>query len=60
MKTNDYIKYITETVIKYAEQPKQERKRMKEERKLERAGLLFQWFGILPYLFGWRSRKGKS
>lgn len=51
MKTNDYIKYLTQTVVKYAEQPKEERIRNKQERKAEKSSFLFRWFGILPFVF---------
>jgi hypothetical protein len=50
MKTNDYVKYITQTVVKYIDQPKEERKRIKQEKKEAEATFLFRWFGILPFL----------
>ncbi|WP_019154484.1 YqzE family protein [Robertmurraya massiliosenegalensis] len=49
MKTNDYVKYITETVVKYIDQPKDERIKIKQEKKESKAGFWFRWFGILPY-----------
>lgn len=51
MKTNDYVKYLTQTVVKYIDQPKEERKRLKQEKKEAEATFLFRWFGILPFLF---------
>jgi hypothetical protein len=51
MKTNDYVKYMTQTLVKYADQPKDERKRLREERKLAKASFWYRWFGILPYIF---------
>ncbi|MEQ2526162.1 YqzE family protein [Robertmurraya yapensis] len=60
MKTNDYVKYLTQTVVKYIDQPKDVRVKMKQERKEEKASFLFRWFGILPYIFmGTLKRKGK-
>lgn len=50
MKTNDYVKYITQTVVKYIDQPKEERKRIKQEKKEAEATFLFRWFGILPFM----------
>ena len=50
MKTNDYVKYMTQTIIKYIDQPKEERKKQKQERKLSKASFWYRWFGILPYL----------
>ncbi|SEM27919.1 YqzE-like protein [Mesobacillus persicus] len=51
MKTNDYVKYITETVVKYADQPREERVRNKVEKKSGRSPMVYRWFGILPYAF---------
>ncbi|MEH7107296.1 YqzE family protein [Bacillus sp. JJ1764] len=50
MKTNDYVKYMTQTFVKYVDQPKDERKRLRLERKQERASFWYRWFGILPYV----------
>ncbi|MEH7332910.1 YqzE family protein [Neobacillus drentensis] len=50
MKTNDYVKYMTQTIVKYADQPKEERKRIRQERKDGRASFWYRWFGILPYI----------
>lgn len=50
MKTNDYVKYITQTVVKYIDQPKEVRKRIKQEKKEAEATFLYKWFGILPFL----------
>lgn len=50
MKTNDYVKYMTETIVKYADQPKDERKRLRNEKKQSRASFWYRWFGILPYV----------
>jgi hypothetical protein len=51
MKTNDYVKYLTQTVVKYADQPKAERAKNRLERKEEKPSFMFKWFGILPYVF---------
>ncbi|MDF1507601.1 YqzE family protein [Robertmurraya sp. DFI.2.37] len=51
MKTNDYVKYITETVVKYIDQPKDERIKIKQERKEGKASFWYRWFGLLPYAF---------
>jgi hypothetical protein len=50
MKTNDYVKYMTQTIVKYADQPKDERKRLRNERKEAKAAFWYRWFGILPYI----------
>jgi hypothetical protein len=41
---------MTQTIVKYIDQPKDERKRLKHERKLAKASFWYRWFGILPYL----------
>jgi hypothetical protein len=59
MKTNDYVKYLTQTVVKYIDQPKAERDRVKMARKGEKEPFLYKWFGILPYLFYYSMKKKK-
>ncbi|PLR85970.1 YqzE family protein [Bacillus canaveralius] len=62
MKTNDYVKYITQNVVKYIDQPKDVRKKIKDERKETKQPFLIRWFGILPYLFqlGKNNRKHEA
>ena len=50
MKTNDYVKYMTQTIVKYVDQPKDERKRIRIEKKQTKADFWYRWFGILPYI----------
>lgn len=61
MKTNDYVKYLTQTVVKYIDQPKEERRRMKQAKKETEATFLFRWFGILPFMLmsGIKKKKRK-
>ncbi|HYK72375.1 MAG TPA: YqzE family protein [Pseudoneobacillus sp.] len=59
MKTNDYVKYLTQTVVKYIDQPKEDRKKVKLARKEAKEPFLFKWFGILPYIFYYNMRKKK-
>ncbi|XBP66246.1 YqzE family protein [Bacillus velezensis] len=51
MKTNDYVKYMTEQFVKYFDTPKQERRERKEVRKEKKVPASQHWFGILPYSF---------
>lgn len=37
MKTNDYVKYMTQQFVQYMDQPKEERKTKKIQKKEERA-----------------------
>lgn len=59
MKTNDYVKYITQTVVQYIDQPKEERQRIKQAKKEAEATFLFRWFGILPFLLMSNFKKKK-
>lgn len=51
MKTNDYLKYITQTVVQYIDQPQNERKKIRQEKKEQRASFMYRMFGIIPYIF---------
>lgn len=53
MKTNDYVKYITQTFVKYMDQPKEERKKKKEAKE----DLLYKWFGLLPFALNTRRKR---
>ncbi|MBU8571462.1 YqzE family protein [Bacillus subtilis] len=58
MKTNDYVKYMTQQFVKYIDTPRDERKERKEVRKETKTPVFQQWFGILPYGFRlWLKRK---
>jgi hypothetical protein len=60
MKTNDYVKYVTQTFVKYMDQPRDERKKQKESRRDEKEPFLFKWFGIIPYALLAGMKKGKA
>ncbi|WP_421385489.1 YqzE family protein [Bacillus salacetis] len=49
MSLNDYVKYMTQTVVQHLEKSPQERRTIKELRKTERPAFLFRWFGVIPY-----------
>ncbi|AIC98855.1 YqzE family protein [Bacillus subtilis] len=58
MKTNDYVKYMTQQFVKYIDTPRDERKERKEVRKETKTPVSQQLFGILPYGFRlWLKRK---
>ncbi len=60
MKTNDYVKYITQTVVQYVDQPRNERKKLRQEKKEQRASFMFRWFGIVPFVFMLQLRERKQ
>lgn len=48
MSTNDYVKFVTQQIVSYMDQPKEERKRLKQARSQTKSPALSRWFGILP------------
>ncbi len=42
MKTNDYVKYITQTVVQYIDQPKDERIKIRQDKKERKASFMYQ------------------
>lgn len=59
MKTNDYVKFITQTVVQYIDQPRDARKKMRQEKKEQQASFMYRWFGIIPYVFMLQMRERK-
>ncbi|MRX72610.1 YqzE family protein [Bacillus lacus] len=51
MSANDYVKYITQQVVRYLDTPKEERSVKKARKKNEEPPLLNKWFGVLPFAF---------
>ncbi|RAK22366.1 YqzE-like protein [Anoxybacillus vitaminiphilus] len=49
MSTNDYVKFVTQQFVTYMEQPKEERRKKREQRKQEKLPFLNRWFGIVPF-----------
>ena len=48
MKTNDYVRYLTKTVVEHFDTPKDERKQRKAAKKQSREPFIDRWFGIVP------------
>ncbi|PYI56518.1 YqzE family protein [Paenibacillus flagellatus] len=59
MKTDDYIKYLTERVVAYMDTPPDVRKEQRSRLKSSRAPWYVRWFGMVPVsvLIWWRRRK---
>ena len=50
MKTNDYIKFLTQEFVTYVDQPKDQRKKKKQSRnKQEKPIYTSRWFGLIPF-----------
>ncbi|ARK31428.1 YqzE family protein [Halalkalibacter krulwichiae] len=59
---NDYVKFLTQQAVIRMDQPKEERKSKREERRAEKQSFPTQAFGIIPMglsLF-WKSRKSNK
>lgn len=62
MSLNDYVKFLTQQAVIRMDQPKEERRTKKNERKVGRQSFSTQAFGMIPLgisLF-WRKRKRKK
>ena len=51
MSTNNYLKFITEEIVKYMNSPREERKERREADRQEGPVVASRWFGILPFSF---------
>lgn len=51
MKSNDYVKYLTEQIVSYMDQPRSERKTVKQEKKELRGSVSTHLFGLVPLAF---------
>ena len=49
MKTNDYVKYVTQQFTSYVDTPSEKRKAMREELKANKPPFAFRYFGLIPY-----------
>lgn len=51
MTGNNYLKFMTEEIVRYFNNPKDVRKRKREEERMEQSVYLNRWFGVLPFSF---------
>ncbi|GER68368.1 hypothetical protein BpJC7_27580 [Weizmannia acidilactici] len=57
MSTNDYVKFMTQTVMQHISTPKSERQQKRNQKKEEMPPFVERWFGIIPYVFSFLKRK---
>ncbi|AWI12848.1 YqzE family protein [Caldibacillus thermoamylovorans] len=50
MKSDDYIRFLTKTVVTHFETPKEERNKRKLEKKMQKEPFVYKWFGIFPFM----------
>lgn len=48
MSFNDYVKFVTQQVVSYVDQPKEKRKQLKQQKKEQREPMQTQLFGMIP------------
>ncbi|UCZ54578.1 YqzE family protein [Bacillus shivajii] len=48
MKTNDYVKFMTQQFVSYVDQPKEERLAKKQQKKELKEPRSYRWFGLIP------------
>lgn len=48
MSTNDYVKFVTQQVVTYMNNPKEDRVQKRLQRRLEKEPFLKRWFGVIP------------
>ncbi|MBU9724190.1 MULTISPECIES: YqzE family protein [Bacillaceae] len=60
MKTNDYVKFMTQQFVTYAQQPKEERRAKREEKKAYRAPRSYRLFGLIPFAVSQTFRQFKK
>ncbi|WP_163537761.1 YqzE family protein [Gracilibacillus sp. YIM 98692] len=51
MPSEEYVKYMTQKIVKYMDTPKDERKKLKKDEKEEPIAYSNKWFGVLPFAF---------
>lgn len=51
MTTNNYLRFLTEELMKYFNQPKEERKMKRKTRGSKSSYYFNRWFGIIPFSF---------
>ncbi|WP_416149531.1 YqzE family protein [Salipaludibacillus sp. HK11] len=49
MKSNDYLKYMTQQIVSYADQPKEIRKANREQKKKLKPDISYRLFGMIPF-----------
>ncbi len=59
MKTNDYVKYLTQEFVTYVDRPKQERKQSRKAKKTYKKDYSLYMFGLVPFALGMLFKRKK-
>lgn len=57
MSGDEYVKYVTENMLKYMFSTKEERKEIRETKKAKKEPFAFRWFGIIPLFISYLVKK---
>jgi len=59
MKTNDYLKYMTEQFVSYVDQPKELKKANREQKKKFKEPVSYRLFGMIPFsiILFWKNKR---
>jgi hypothetical protein len=59
--SNDFVKFVTQQIVSYMDQPKEERREVRQRRKEERPPMSSHLFGMIPFAVRlWFKRKKKG
>jgi hypothetical protein len=59
MASNDYIKFVTQQIVSYMDQPKEQRQEQKQKKKQERLPMSSELFGMIPASISMLFKKNK-
>ncbi|MDL4841562.1 YqzE family protein [Aquibacillus rhizosphaerae] len=61
MSGNDYMKFMTQEIVKYMDMPQEEKKKRKQEKhfRKKQESMSSRWFGLLPFAFKLLVKKKK-
>ncbi|SFS79951.1 YqzE family protein [Marininema halotolerans] len=58
--SQDYLKFLTQRMVRYIDTPKSERKEARRERREHRPNWIVRWFGMIPFGVSMFARKQKK
>lgn len=59
MSADEYVKYVTENMLKYFLSSKEERKKLKRAKKTNKDSFSYRWFGIVSILISQKIKARK-
>ncbi|MBA4535799.1 YqzE family protein [Bacillus aquiflavi] len=60
MNSNEYVKFMTKTIVQYIDQPREERKQQRLMKKQTKEPFLYKWFGLIPYAILFMLKRNKE